>query len=245
MLTAVDQFKLFFIIGIGRSGTSILQALMNTFVGFCNTRESRVGVDLISCYAFVIKSNDFTNLEKFICNNWNGNYFVEKTPNSILCLPQLFNKYPNAIYIFLERHPIKILLSQMNFFPPGESDRKKRVYDLQIGNIEEKELSLNYEQHRAYQVLKAVKAQVAGKPLFPNQLTIRYEKLINNLESSLLLLQDTFNIIPNIGRAKEVFSGPSCSSRHNKYDIKSISDPEAIKMMSEACSLWHYESCIS
>jgi Sulfotransferase family len=225
---------------------------MNTFDGFCSALESKirtsesdgVGTHTISCYAFVKKSSDFTQLEKFICDNWKNEYFVEKTPNSIFCLSQLFNKYPNSKYIFLERHPVKILLSQMNLFPPGESDRRKRAYDLLIGNIEEKELLLNYQQHRANQVLKMVKAQVNGKARFPNQITIRYENLISNLEFNLSLLQSKFNITPNVERAKEILRRPSVSSRHNKYHIKSISDPDAIEMMNEACYLWNYEPYI-
>ena len=86
-----------------------------------------------------------------------------------------------------------------------------------------------------------LRAQVAGKALFANQLTIRYENLIDNIESELLLLKDEFNIIPDVERAKEVLARPSVSSRTNEYDIKSFSDPEAIKMMKEACYLWHYD----
>ena len=94
----IEQSKLFFIIGIGRSGTTILQEVMNTFKGFCNLYESRVGPDRISCYSYILKNNDFSYLEKYIKNNWTDEYFVEKTPNSILCLPQLFKRYPKANY---------------------------------------------------------------------------------------------------------------------------------------------------
>jgi CHRD domain/Sulfotransferase family len=212
---------------------------MNTFAGFCNTAESHLNG--VNCYAFVKKNNDFTHLERFIRSNWNNEYFVEKTPFSMLCLPQLYNRYPNANYLFLERHPVRTLLSQMNYYPPGETDRKKRMYDLKIGYIEEEDLLLNYEQHRANQVLKMVRSQVIGKPLFANQLTTRYENLVNNIEPELLLLKDKFDIIPDVERARKVLARPSVSSRNNRYDIKSLSDPEAIKMMREACYLWHYD----
>ena len=242
LLTQTEQSKLFIIIGAPRSGTSILQEIMNTFEGFCNTAESHVNG--MNCYTFVKKNNDFTHLERFIRSNWNNEYFVEKTPFSILCLPQLYKRYPNANYLFLERHPVRTLLSVLNHRVPadGEADRKMRMIHLKIGYTEEEEdLLLNYEQYRAKQVLNMVRSQVMGKPLFANQLTTRYENLVNNIEPELLLLKDKFDIIPDVERARKVLARPSALSRNNKYDIKSLSDPEAIKMMREACYLWHYD----
>jgi len=245
----LEQSKMFFIVGLGRSGTTLLQEIMNTFRGFCNLAEARIdpgetNLTLqwpMSCYAFIRKFNDFSYLEKFIKKNWTNEYFVEKTPNSILSLTQLSEKYPDANYIFLERNPIKILLSWMNYQPPGEWDDKKRQYDLEAGNIEKDELLLNYEQHRAKQVLKMVKEQVFKKPFFRNQITIRYEDLIKNLDSHLKLMGKKFDIQPDLKEAQKILSRPSPSSKNNKYDIKSISDPIAINMIKEACSLWNYE----
>jgi len=129
----------------------------------------------------------------------------------------------------------------MNWHPQGEWDDKKRKYDLEAGNIEKDELLLNYEQHRAKQVLKMVKEQVFKKPLFRNQITIRYEDLIKNLDSHLELIGKKFDIQPDLKEAQKILSRPSASSKNNKYDIKSISDPIAINMIIEACSLWNYE----
>ena len=236
----IEQSKLFFIIGIGRSGTTILQEVMNTFKGFCNLYESRVGPDRISCYSYILKNNDFSYLEKYIKNNWTDEYFVEKTPNSILCLPQLFKRYPKANYLFLERHPLKILLSQMNLHPPGEKDRLHRQKWLKQGNIGKEDLYLNYEQYKAKQNLKWVKAQVASKELFPNQVTIKYEGFIKEIDSYLRLMEKKFNIIPNFIKAKQVLARQSSSSKKNVYKIQSLSDNQAIKMIMEACSLWNY-----
>jgi hypothetical protein len=242
LLTQTEQSKLFIIIGLARSGTSLFQEIMNTFSGFCNTTESHLNG--INCYAFVKKDNDFTHLESFIRSNWNNEYFVEKTPFSILCLPQLYNRYPNANYLFLERHPVRTLLSVLNHRTPadGEADRMRRMIHLKIGYTEEeKDLLLNYEQYRAKQVLSMVRGQVNGKPLFANQITTRYENLVNNIEQELLLLKDKFDITPDVERAREVLARPSALSRNNNYNIRSLSDPEAIKMMKEACYLWHYD----
>jgi hypothetical protein len=242
LLTQTEQSKLFIIIGLARSGTSLFQEIMNTFSGFCNTAESHLNG--INCYAFVKKDNDFTHLERFIRSNWNNEYFVEKTPFSILCLPQLYNRYPNANYLFFERHPVRTLLSVLNRRTPadGEADRMRRMIHLKIGYTEEEgDLLLNYEQYRAKHVLNMVRSQVKGKPLFANQITTRYENLVNNSEQELLLLKDKFDIIPDVEKAKKVLARPSALSRNNRYDIKSLSDPEAVKMMKESCCLWYYD----
>ena len=112
----IDQKKLFFIIAPDRSGTSLTQLLMNTFKGFCNTEESRIsGPDSPSCWEYVIKLNDFSYLEKFINEKWTSEFFVEKSPPSINCMPQISEKFPDANFIFLKRNPLKIILSQLNY----------------------------------------------------------------------------------------------------------------------------------
>ena len=190
---------------------------MNTFYGFCNENEARISPGGISCYGYVIKANDFSFLENYIKTNWTKDFFVEKTPNSILCLPQLHNKYPNAKYLFLERNPSKIILSQMNFHPPGKKDEKSRKRWLFQGNITNDDLKLNYEQFKAKQLLQWVKAQVENKPKFKNQITIQYEDLVRNIEENISEIQNKFNINPDIDLTKKVLSKPSKSSRNNIY----------------------------
>ena len=236
-----DQSKMFFIIGIGRSGTSLLQAIMNTFQDFTNEFESMLGPAKINCYSPIIKFNDFSYLEKFIKENWNDGYFVEKTPYSILCLPQLHEKFPSANYIFLERHPLKIFLSQMNQCPPGEKEQLRRDHFTDVGIMEKEDELLNYEQFIAKGILKRVKAQTNNKSLFGNQITIKYEEFKKDLESQLILLKNKFNIQPNFDKAKKTFSEPARGSKRNQYDIKTISDPKAIEMINECCTLWKYD----
>jgi len=236
-----DVKKLFFIIGVGRSGTSLLQEIMNTFDGFCNEIESRILPKRISCYSAVIKHNDFSDLEYFSLKNWTRTYFIEKTPNSILCLPQLYEKFSHANYLFLERHPLKILLSQMNFHPPGSSNQKFREKWLEQGNVSKEDLELNFEHFKAKQLLKWIKAQVKSKQKFQNKITIRYENMVKNLESQLIIMKKTFKITPNINLAKQILSRPSKGSKHNSYMITSLTDQEAILLTKEACRLWNYD----
>jgi hypothetical protein len=237
----LDQEKLFFIIGHGRSGTDLLQSIMCTFSGFCNDRESRVGEEKISCYRNIILNNDFENLEGYINKNWTKEFFVEKTPNSIFCLPQLNFKYPNANYIFLERNPLKIILSRMNVHQPGTKENRFRKRQLLQGNISSGDLNLNYEQLHAKLVLKGITEQIKNKPSFKNQITIRYEDLISNLENSIFSIQSKFRISSNIDLAKEKISKPSRSSKNNTYEIKHLTDNKAIEWIKEACVLWNYE----
>lgn len=79
-LNLINQRKLFFIIGIGRSCTTLLQEIMNTFNGFCNLKESVIGEfpQGISLWSYVRKSNDFSPLESFIQNNWTKEFFEIK-----------------------------------------------------------------------------------------------------------------------------------------------------------------------
>jgi len=110
-----NQEKLFFIIAPDRSGTTMLQEIMNSFSNFCNYSQSRIsGPDSPSCWEFVQKHSDFSYLENFIKDNWTSEFFVEKSPPSINCIPQISNRYPNANFILLKRDPQKIVLSQLN-----------------------------------------------------------------------------------------------------------------------------------
>jgi hypothetical protein len=65
-------------------------------------------------------NNDFTALEKYIRDHWTKKYFIEKTPNSISCLPQLNKHFPEAHYIFQRGDPLKIALYQINFLEQPE-----------------------------------------------------------------------------------------------------------------------------
>jgi hypothetical protein len=241
MICSIDQNKLYFIIGVGRSGTSLFQSIMNTFDGFCNQNESRINPGRISCYTYVLKNNDFSFLENYIKKNWTNEFFVEKTPNSILCLPQLYARFPNSKYLFLERNPLEIILSQMNFHPPGKKDEMLRKLWLFQGNISYEDLELNYEQFKAKQLLKWVNSQAENKSRFKNQITVRYENLVKNLTKTISEIQNEFDICADSDLAKQILLQPSASSQNNKYDIKKLTDSKAIDWVKQACNLWDYE----
>ena len=239
-MQGINQEKIFFIIGIGRSGTALLQELMNTFDGFCNTEESEVnGHGSGSCWTLVRRSGNFSDLEKFLEEKWTKEFFVEKIPDSITCLPEMLQRFANSNYIFLERDPHKIILSQLNLFPGELLDNAKK-YHLENLVITKEALDLPHEQYWAKLNLNHINLQKQHKNKFRNALTVKYEFLVDSLNERLCILGKYFGIIPNLTKAKTVFQTPSSSSKINKYEIKELHDSIAITMVNEACKLWNY-----
>lgn len=235
----IDQKKLFFIISPPRSGTTLFQELMNTFSGFCNKEESRIaGPNTPSCWQYVIRDDDFSHVEKFIEDNWTREFFVEKSPPSILCLPKILQRFPDANYVFLQRNPKKIFKSILNLFF-GMSQIWRRSTDLKQLLKDEKAV-LKFEEARARQLLKMISYQVKYKPLFPNQITIKYEELVDSLESNLQKLEETFRIKTNLSEAQKCISKPAGSSTF-RYWYDEIQYPKAAILTNLACRLWGYE----
>lgn len=144
----INEENLFFIIGQGRSGTSILQHIMQTFYDFSNKNfESKEKKTHYNFWDPVILENDFSALENFIERNWTNRYFVEKTPISIYCLAQLHMRFPNSNYIFLERDPNDIVLSQITLPTLNENLRRQLHLEKQV--MEPDDLHLNKQQYWA------------------------------------------------------------------------------------------------
>lgn len=238
------QQDLFFIIGLARSGTSILQEIMNTFSDFCNLKESRISDDIWdkTCYYAIMKNNDFSPLENFIVKKWMSKFFIEKTPMSVSCLPQLSETYPNANYIFLERNPFFIILSQLNIFPTEELQQQNKQYDIDHLNMSQDDAdSLSYEHYVAKRILRDLQIQMKNKIKFTNQVTIRYEELITSLEWQLYMLSKKFKIEHNLEKAQACLLRPSYSSVGTKYNIKELYDKNAISLIKTACDLSMYK----
>ena len=232
--------KIFFIIAPDRTGTSLTQELMNTFSGFSNRLESRIaGPDSASCWEYVAKHNDFSYLENFIRKNWTSEYFIEKSPPSIACLPQIRKKYPEANFIFLKRHPLKIILSQLNLFE-GVSEIGTRKHDL--GNLVLKMggVITSRERLMAKRLLKMITDQVKYKQYFPNKLELKYEDITQSLDSQLDLLEGKFGIKADHEKARKQLKKPAYSSTF-RYGIKELTDKMARNIIKIASNLWDYE----
>lgn len=237
-----DDEKLFFIIGVGRSGTSILQEILNTFSGFCNKKESKIGgPHSMTCWTSIRKSNDFSFLQKFISENWTDEYFVEKTPDSILCLPQLLEKFSNANYIFLERCPYDIILSQLNMYNQPSDDFLERQYHL-VNHISKKDnFFLTPEQYWSKLTCSQIELMKKYQEKFSKRIILRYEVFINSWQEQLELIAQKFSLKKNIDKAEFFLKKPSYSSKNNKYEIKTITDPIALKMIHNASELLGYK----
>ena len=235
-----DQKKIFFIIAPDRSGTSLTQEIMNTFPGFCNTKESRIaGPDSPSCWEYVAKYNDFSYLENFIEKNWSSEFFVEKSPPSINCLPQIVKKYPDSNYVFLKRNPLKILLSQLNLHF-GVSEIGARKDDMGDLLFKKRGVILNRERLMSKRLLKMIGNQERYKSNFQNLVEIRYEDLTQSLDSQLNLLEESFGIKINHQKASKQLEKPSYSSTF-RYGLKGLTDKIAIDLIKLASKLWMYQ----
>jgi len=236
----LDQQKLFFIIAPDRSGTSLTQEIMNTFSDFCNYQESRIaGPDSPSCWEYVSKYNDFSYLENFIKKNWTKKFFVEKSPPSITCMPQIIKKFPDANYIFLKRNPLKIVLSQLNLFE-GISEIGTRKHDLGSILLKKGNVVLIRERIMAKRLLKMINDQIRYYPYFKKKILIRYEDIMQDLDNQLNLLEKTFGIKPNYKKAHEQLKKPSYSSTF-RYGLKELSDKIANNIIIHASNLWEYK----
>ena len=234
-----DQKKLFFIIAPDRSGTTLLQEIMNTFSNFCNRLESRIaGGDSPSCWDYVIQNNDFSYIEKFIIENWKSEFLVEKSPPSINCIPQICEKFPDANFIFLKRNPLKIILSQLNLFD-GVSEIGTRKEDLEDLVLKKGGIIQSWERLMAKRLLKMINHQIRYKSALKNRVELRYEDIVNSLDSQLSILEKTFGIKANSKQAHKQLRRPSYSSTF-RYGLKRLSDKEAIDIIKLTSNLWGY-----
>ena len=238
-MNEINQSKLFFIIAPDRSGTSILQELMNTFSGFCNREESRIVPGGPSCWDFVARSNDFSYIENYIQKNWTKEFFIEKSPPSISCMPQISKKFPNANFIFLKRNPLKIFLSQMNLYI-GVSDMGTRQEDLGDILFNKDSFINSFERSMAQRLLKMINNQIKYKTLFKNRIELKYEDITDSLENQLKLIENKFGIKANYKKASDQIKKPSYSSNF-RYGLKEINDKLACDIISLSERLWGYQ----
>ena len=235
-----EQEKIIFIIAPDRAGTTLLQNIMSSFSKCCNNEESRIsGSDSPSCWDFVRKFDDFSYLEKFILSKWKSEFFIEKSPPSIMCLPQISTRYPNAKFIFLKRSPQKILLSQLNLHI-GLSEIGKRKEDLDKLIAKPGKIITRWERIMAKRLLRMIKLQLAYKKNFKNHIEIKYEDLIESPDKQLKLIGEKFGLKPNFEKAHEIINKPSSSTTF-RYGIKKLSDKISKDIVLSTCKEWDYK----
>jgi hypothetical protein len=150
--------QLIFILGMPRSGTTLLQRILSTssevatapepwlLLPFLNFRESR---NVKSIYGskqaalgfreFLGKDNSFEQdlagcLRKYFKNRYGTvRYFCEKTPRNILYADCLRQWFPHDRYIILNRNPISVAVSIFRIFESGVLNPYKFNLDLGLG----------------------------------------------------------------------------------------------------------------
>jgi len=239
-ISELKQENLFFIIAPDRSGTTMIQEIMNTFSNFCNYSESRIaGPDSPSCWEYVQKHNDFSYLEKFIKENWSSKYFVEKSPPSINCIPQISKKYPDANFILLKRNPLRIILSQLNLHY-GISDIGTRQTDLGDILLKKNSTILNREIIMSKRLLRMISNQIRYKNYLKSKIEIRYEDVVQDLDSQIDLLEKKFCIKGNKKNAQKQIQKPSSSSTF-RYGLTQLANKQALDITKLASKLWGYQ----
>ncbi len=233
------QRKLFFIVGPDGSGTDLMQKIMNSFFGFCNLKESKtIDTKSTSLWTPVRRSGDFDSLEKFIEENWRSEFFVECTPDSVFCLSELLGNFPDANYIFLEKNPKEIVISQLNKFRGG-SDILERYYHIDNLIMEQDDLILNREQYYSKFTLKQILKQSQTQKKFQSGFTIRYESLIQSFYSQISEIEKYFGIMANLENANSIMK-KWLQNKPRTFEIKDLTDTQAISMIRTACRMWNY-----
>ena len=249
----IKNENIFFIIGIGRSGTTFLQELLFSCyknkhssstnskseedIGFfCNLKESKYDEENFSCWYPIRKNKDFLFLNQFITDNWTDEFFIEKTPDSVFSLKEMRECFEKSNFIFLERNPYSIVLSQLNLFQDNDlSERKWHIKNL----ISKKEdLDLEFEEYWAKFTLRGIQEMVNERDNFHNKIIFRYEDILNNFENEFLKFHKWG--VKEGNYTKKILKRPSSSSTKNVYKIKDITNEKALEYINEACKILKY-----
>lgn len=107
--------NLCFILGAPRSGTTWLWGLLESF----DNSEVFINGEKINDKYTTSESGVYTlnpkNAKKLITDftNKTSKMVIEKTPSHLLSYKQIMNDFPNAKFIFIDRHPISIVNSML------------------------------------------------------------------------------------------------------------------------------------
>jgi len=160
-----------FILTSIRSGSTLLRCLLNTHSRIRAPHELHIAdleVDATSCYvqlAMEVAGTSTRDLEHLLWDRImhrelvrsGKDIFVDKTPGNLLVWPRLVECWPEARFIFLLRHPLRVVQSAI----AGRPDRDP---------VESTELVMTY-----LAALTAARADLDG-------LSVRYEDLTGNPE---------------------------------------------------------------
>ena len=175
--------NILFILGLPRSGTTLLQRILNAsaevatvpeswlFLPFLSLREARHHKAVYGAGAAAMAMETFLQGDESLENDLAGclrdylakrypdcSYFCEKTPRNLLYAERLRKWFPDERYIILNRNPLNVAASIFRTFERNTLVAYKFRVDLELG------LKQLVQQNRA-----------PGKAL-----VIRYEDLVGN-----------------------------------------------------------------
>lgn len=219
-----------FIVGVGRSGTSLLQSMLNShkdisfppethfvrsflsktynkelekkIVNDKNLKKLDLPIDMIVSKNFCV--NDiYTEILKAYMQKMNKKYVGDKDPKNIEYLKSIHSIFPDAIVIHIYRDPRAVVASR---------------------------LMAEWSKNRPFwQHILAYKAQLSygcsiGKKLFPKYIEIKYENLIRDPERILRLLCEHIGVGFDIKMlefyksSKDVAKGEELSWKKNIFN---------------------------
>ncbi len=122
----------------------------------------------------------------------------------------------------------------------GISDIGTRQGDM--GNIllKENSIILKRELIMAKRLLKMISNQLKYKNSLKNQVELRYEDIVGNLDSQIDLLEKNFAIKCDRKKAHKQIKKPSSSSTF-RYGLTKLTNNGALNIARLACKLWGYQ----
>lgn len=155
--------KLIFLFSLPRSGSTLLQTLLNAHSKITSIPEPWILLPLLYilkskgkateysasvCHRAIRdfitklpnKENDFIKSIHFFAHSLyekvsdeNALYFLDKTPRYYFIIPEIKRTFPNAKFIFLFRNPLAILASVIETWGGGKLDLGSSYRDLYLG----------------------------------------------------------------------------------------------------------------
>lgn len=185
-----------FIVGFPRSGTTLLEQMLDAHPGLQSMDEkpfvSQLG-ELLQANGLILP-RDLWKLEQADCDELRKRYLtmvcgsiprkwdaqlIDKNPLNMLLLPLIYRLFPKAKFVFALRHPFDVILScyQQNFRSSALASACESLQKLAITYVSATESWLHHES-----VLK------------PDVMTLRYENLVENMPQEAVRMADFLDL---------------------------------------------------
>ena len=179
---ATEQMRAIFIVGMPRSGTTLLESLLCSHEDVVGFGETDILGDIFENPPYIEKSSQFIQSEQFskfvretyfekIDERYSEypKFFIDKTPLNFLWLGQIFASFPEASIIHINRDPLATCWSNFSRFFPAKG--------LSFSNTQE---SVAYYYSFYLNLMDFWEVKFPGKIL-----NISYEDLSRSPEDSL------------------------------------------------------------